>query len=81
MSFERADACDTYDEQGESPQHIIAQGVGGRMSQNQRRSEPSLAVHHALPIHLLLPASASVGVRQTHSQDPNIPIGVSEVIF
>ena len=50
-SEERADACDTYDEQGESPRHIIEQGVGGRVSHNQRRSKLSLAVHHALPIH------------------------------
>ena len=49
-SEERVDACNTYDEQGESPHHIIEQGVG-RMSQNQQRTEPSLAVHHALPIH------------------------------
>ena len=49
-SEERVDARDTCDEQGESPHHIIAQGVG-RMSQNQQRTEPSLAVHHALPIH------------------------------
>ena len=61
-SEERVDACDTHDEQGKSPHNTIEQGVA-RMSQNYQRSEPSLTVHHALPIHLLLPASASVGER------------------